>query len=98
MQTENANKAPALSFAFLLIACAISSVISALRISKGDYPNPVGIFSIFNACLPYAFAASIGIGLYAVSWAMENAAAKNAAAVAMVLLGTACMAFSVFAQ
>jgi undecaprenyl pyrophosphate phosphatase UppP len=98
MQIENANKAPALSFAFLLIACVIASAISAVRIQQGSNPNPLGIFAIFNACLPYAFVASIAIGLYAVSWATENVVAKNAAAAAMVVLGVGCFVFSVFAH
>lgn len=98
MQIENANKAPALSFAFLLIACAIASAISVVRISQGSDPNPFGIFGTFYACLPYAFVASIGIGLYAVSWATENVAAKNTAVVAMLVLGVGCLAFSVLAS
>lgn len=96
MQIENANKAPALSFAFLLIACAIASTISAVRTLQGS--DPLGIFAVFNACLPYALVASIGIGLYAVSWATENAAVKNAAAVATVVPGVGCLAFSVLAR
>jgi undecaprenyl pyrophosphate phosphatase UppP len=95
MPIENANKAPALSFALLLIACAIASAISAVRILQDS--NPLGLFAIFNASLPYAFVASFGIGLYAVSWATDNAAAKNAATVAMVVLGVGCLAFSVLA-
>jgi hypothetical protein len=43
----------------------------------------MGVLSIFYACIPKAFVASIGIGLYALSWATENGAAKNAAAVAL---------------
>jgi undecaprenyl pyrophosphate phosphatase UppP len=98
MEIRSANKAPALSFAFLLIACAIASAISAVRIFQGSDPNPLGVFAIFNACLPYAFVTSIGIGLYAVSWATENISAKNAAAIAMVVLGMGCLVFSVLAR
>lgn len=96
MQIENANKAPALSFASLLIACTIASAISVVKILNGH--DPMGVLSIFYACISYAFAASIGIGLYAVSWATESIAAKNAAAVAMVMLGVGCLVFSVLAR
>lgn len=95
MQIESANKAPALSFAFLLIASAIASAISAVKILQSS--DPIAIFAVFKAWLPYAFVASFGIGLYAVSWATENPTLKNAAAVAMLVLGVACLAYSTLA-
>lgn len=97
MQIDNANKAPAFSFVFLLIACTIASAIDIVRFVPVN-SSPLGIFPFFYACLPYAFAASIGIGLYAVSWATESATAKNAISAMTVVVGVGCLAFSVLAR